>query len=300
MLVRLPAGTRLCSCGGLLMVGNAPVDASLPEEDWQALLRLAATARDLGCRPATSTLRAFRTHADALSLALIHPLARGVYAPMIARRTQGPFVLAQVGQSLDGRIATAAGHSHYVNGDAALVHLHRLRALADAVVIGASTAVLDDPQLTTRRVAGPSPVRVVLDPRGRVPSTARMFDAAAPSLALRAAGRAAPAPGGGGAEEVLLPAAHGVFAPADVLAALADRGLHAVLVEGGGETISAFLRGGRLHRLHVLLAPLLIGPGREPFRLPAIERLAQARRFAMTAYPLGSDVLLDCDLAADG
>ena len=67
------------------MVGNAPVDASLPEEDWQALLRLAATARDLGCRPATSTLRAFRTHADALSLALIHPLARGVYAPMIAR-----------------------------------------------------------------------------------------------------------------------------------------------------------------------------------------------------------------------
>lgn len=276
------------------------MDASPPEEDWQALLRLAATARDLARRPATVSLRAFQTHADAISATLIHPLARGVYAPMIARMARGPFVIAQVGQSLDGRIATAAGHSHYVNGDAALVHLHRLRALADAVVIGASTAVLDDPQLTTRRVAGRSPVRVVLDPRGRVPATARMFDAAAPSLAIRAAGRAAPAPDCGSAEEVLLPAGRGVFTSGDVLAALADRGLHAVLVEGGGETISAFLRDGRLHRLHVLLAPLLIGPGREAFRLPAIERLPQARRFAMTAHPLGSDVLLDCDLAADG
>lgn len=277
------------------------MDVSLPEEDWQALLRLAATARDLARRPATVALRAFQTHAGVLSATLIHPLARGLYAPMIARMAQGPFVIAQVGQSLDGRIATAAGHSHYVNGDAALVHLHRLRALADAVVIGASTAVLDDPQLTTRRVAGPSPVRVVLDPRGRVPATARMFDAAAPSLAMRAGGASAPAPdGAAGPQEVLLPAANGVFAPADVLAALAERGLHAVLVEGGGETISAFLRDGRVHRLHVLLAPLLIGPGREAFRLPAIERLPQARRFAMSAYPLGSDVLLDCDLVADG
>ena len=79
---------------------------------------------------------------------------------MIARIAHGPFVLAQIGQSLDGRIATAGGHSHYINGDEALLHLHRLRALVDAVIVGASTVVLDDPQLTLR----PAKREAKLDP----------------------------------------------------------------------------------------------------------------------------------------
>lgn len=274
--------------------GRDQLDASLPESDWQALLALAAAARQAARAPSADRQSAFRRHAGGVMASLAHPLARGVYAPMIGRIAQGPFVVAQVGQSLDGRIATAAGQSHYINGDAALLHLHRLRALVDAVLVGANTAVLDDPQLTTRRVAGPNPVRVVLDRRRRVPATARMFDAAAPALAVRDTGGTAAS--SGQADEVLLPAPDGVFAPTAVLAALAERDLHAVLVEGGGETITAFLRDGCLHRLHVLLAPLLIGPGREAFRLPAIARLADARRFAMTAQPLGSDVLLDCNL----
>src|SRR5215475_8970402 len=84
-------------------------------------------------------------------------------------------VVGQFGQSIDARIATAAGHSHYINGAAGLAHLHRLRALVDAIVVGVGTAVADDPQLTVRRVAGPSPARVVLDPSGRLPQTARLF-----------------------------------------------------------------------------------------------------------------------------
>ena len=70
-----------------------------------------------------------------------------------------------------------AGHSHYINGPAGLAHLHRLRALVDAVVIGVGTAIADDPQLTVRRVAGPSPARVVIDPNGRLPPTARVLAA---------------------------------------------------------------------------------------------------------------------------
>ena len=73
--------------------------------------------------------------------------------------------VGQIGQSLDGRIATPTGHSHYINGPAGLDHLHRLRALVDAVLVGVGTAIADDPQLTVRRVAGPNPARVVLDPK---------------------------------------------------------------------------------------------------------------------------------------
>src|ERR1700752_47428 len=84
-------------------------------------------------------------------------------------------VVGQIGQSIDGRIATVTGHSKYINGPAGLAHLHRLRALVDAVLIGIGTAVADDPLLTVRRCAGPSPARIVIDPSGRLPATARLL-----------------------------------------------------------------------------------------------------------------------------
>src|ERR1700733_15114197 len=88
------------------------------------------------------------------------PLRRSVVDDLV--------VVGQIGQSIDGRIATVTGHSKYINGPAGLAHLHRLRALVDAVLVGIGTAVADNPQLTVRRVAGPSPARIVLDPRGRL------------------------------------------------------------------------------------------------------------------------------------
>ncbi|MGB5834942.1 MAG: dihydrofolate reductase family protein, partial [Thiohalocapsa sp.] len=75
---------------------------------------------------------------------------------------------AHLGQSLDGCIATHTGDSEFVTGPENLLHLHRMRALSDAVVVGAGTIASDDPRLTTRLVSGPNPVRVVLDPDGRL------------------------------------------------------------------------------------------------------------------------------------
>src|ERR1044071_5351803 len=75
------------------------------------------------------------------------PLRRGTVDDLV--------VVGQIGQSIDGRIATVTGHSKYINGPAGLNHLHRLRALVDAVLVGIGTAIADDPQLTVRRIAGP-------------------------------------------------------------------------------------------------------------------------------------------------
>ena len=77
-----------------------------------------------------------------------------IFGPLRRGRVDELMVVGQIGQSLDGRIATESGHSKYINGPAGLTHLHRLRALVDAVVIGVGTAIADDPQLTVRRVAG--------------------------------------------------------------------------------------------------------------------------------------------------
>ena len=274
----------------------------LPDDEWRKLLGLAELARNARRRasfgegaaepPEPLRLAREKGHAD-----LMHPLARSVYAPLIARMAAGPLTIAQVGQSLDGRIATEGGQSHYINGEGGLDHLHRLRALADAVVVGATTIILDDARLTTRRVSGPSPVRVIVDPNGRVPLQRRAFDAAAPTLLLRASHLAAPSPDrADGPIVVPIAAEQGLLPPRRILRALHERGLFTVLIEGGGTTISTFLCAGAVDRLHVVVAPMLIGPGRAAFLWPPIDRLEQALRLSMTAHPLGGDVLFDCAL----
>ena len=234
----------------------------------------------------------FRKPAGALQ-----PPWEALFGPLKAGVADDLVVVGQIGQSLDGRIATSSGHSKYINGPAGLAHLHRLRALVDAVVIGVGTALADDPQLTVRRVAGPHPVRVVLDPRGRLRGSAKVFtDDGVRRLLVTAEGtQCAPPPG---VEVVPLPAPDGIIAPNDILAALAARGVHRVLVEGGADTLSRFLAAGCLDRLHVVVAPIILGSGRPSFILPPIERADQALRLKVHAHQLDDEVLFDCDLSA--
>jgi diaminohydroxyphosphoribosylaminopyrimidine deaminase / 5-amino-6-(5-phosphoribosylamino)uracil reductase len=237
------------------------------------------------------TPQAFRALTPSLSAPwedLFGPLRKGAIDDLV--------VVAQIGQSLDGRVATRTGHSHYINGPAGLAHLHRLRALVDAVVVGVGSAVADDPQLTVRRVEGPSPVRVVIDPRGRLAPSARLLaDDGVRRIVVTAQGAGCAFPG---AEIIGLPSRDGCIAPADILASLADLGMRRVLIEGGVDTILRFLDAGCLDRLHVIVAPIILGGGRSSFALSPIDRLDQALRPPMRVHPLGAEVLFDCDFSA--
>jgi diaminohydroxyphosphoribosylaminopyrimidine deaminase/5-amino-6-(5-phosphoribosylamino)uracil reductase len=219
-----------------------------------------------------------------------------LFGPLRAGASDDLVVVGQIGQSLDGRIATASGHSKYINGPAGLTHLHRLRALVDAVVIGVGTALADDPQLTVRRVAGPQPARVVLDPNGRLPATAKLFaNDGVRRLLVTAEGTRCAALSG--VEILMLPIADKHIAPSTILAALAERGLRRILIEGGADTVSRFLAAGCLDRLHVIVAPIILGTGRASFILPPIERADQALRVPVHAHQLDDEVLFDCDLS---
>ena len=216
-----------------------------------------------------------------------------VYGPLL-RTTKEPLVLGQIGQSLDGRVATANGHSHYVNGPAALTHLHRLRALSDAVVIGVGTALADDPQLTVRHADGVDPMRVILDPNGRLPSDAKCL---APNGARRLVIRSASRPVPPGVEELIVPSRDAALDPHDVIAALAAQGCKRILIEGGPNTLSRFVAAGAVDRLHLLIAPIIIGSGIPGLALPPIDHLRDALRPAMRVFRLpGDDLLCDCDL----
>lgn len=223
-----------------------------------------------------------------------------LYVPLVARAANEALTIAHLGQSLDGCIATRTGDSDFVTGAENLMHLHRMRALSDAVLVGAETIASDDPQLTTRRVPGPSPVRVVVDPARRLAGDHCVFtDGAAPTLVVAAAGAARETRGPGAAELVTVePDERGRLAPHAILTALHARGCRAVFIEGGGETVSAFLEARALDRLHVAVAPLVIGRGRPGLSLPAHERLADSLRLVARAYAMGADVLFDCDMHA--
>jgi riboflavin-specific deaminase-like protein len=221
----------------------------------------------------------------------------GLFGSVRAGRIDDLMVIAQMGQSLDGRVATQSGHSHDINGPEGLAHLHRLRALVDAVVIGVGTALADNPQLTVRRVSGPQPARVVIDARGRLAGGARLFaDDGVRRLVVTSAGTRPPLPSA--IEIIDLPRSDGQIAPAGILAALAERGLRRVLIEGGADTVSRFLAAGCLDRLHILVAPIILGSGRPGFTLPPIERVDEAPLMPMNVHRLGEDVLFDCDLSA--
>jgi riboflavin-specific deaminase-like protein len=235
---------------------------------------------------------AFRERADQLP-----PPWEDIFGPLRHGTVDDLVLIGQCGQSIDARIATATGHSHYINGEAALFHLHRLRALVDAVVIGVGTALADDPQLTVRRVAGPNPARVIIDPNARLPSAARVLAAdGIRKLVITRTGNSPRLP----AEVEIVPvrADNGRLSPAAIAEALASAGFRRILVEGGADTISRFLAARCLDRLHVLVAPIILGAGRTSLALPPVERLDQAMRAPMRVHLLGADVLLDCDLSA--
>ncbi len=219
---------------------------------------------------------------------------QSVFDPIVAAPPDWPFVVAQLGQSLDGRIATVSGDSHYINGPAALDHLHRLRSCVDAVVVGIGTIIADDPQLTVRRVDGPQPVRVIIDPKGRLPGSARCL-ATGESKCLVVTGSEASVPKG--AEGLVIKPSASRIEPGDVVEALFKRGLKRILLEGGGITISHFIAAGMVDRMHVLVAPLLLGSGIPGLSLPPIGSVGKAIRPETSVHVLdGGDVLFDCDL----
>ncbi|MDG4555691.1 MAG: RibD family protein [Candidatus Competibacter sp.] len=207
-----------------------------------------------------------------------------------------PLTVAHLGQSLDGRIATANGASCPINGPENLTHLHRMRALCDAIMVGAGTVECDDPQLTTRRVGGPHPVRVVLDPRRRLAAGYGLFqDRTAPTL-LVCDEALADRPGPGHAGVIGIPRDGDRLDLPEIVRRLHERGLFGIFIEGGGLTVSAFLQADLLDRLQIAVAPLIIGSGRLGVTLPAIEDLSQGLRPRHRRYAMGEDVLFDCRL----
>ena len=216
------------------------------------------------------------------------------------RSTGMPYVLVKFAQTLDGRIATATGHSRWVSSAESQKLAHKLRAQNDAILAGAGTVVKDNPELTTRLVKGRNPLRVVLDSNLRIPPDVAVFrdQEKAPTLVATTAWDAKEklAERRALGLEVLIvpPDANGQVDLKALLKTLGERDVSSLLVEGGAETITSFLRLGLADKVLAIIAPKIMGKGTETIGELNITDMSQVLKLSFTrVYRSGADIVVE-------
>jgi diaminohydroxyphosphoribosylaminopyrimidine deaminase/5-amino-6-(5-phosphoribosylamino)uracil reductase len=236
-----------------------------------------------------------------VTVGVLEEECRALNETYIKHRSTGlPYVTLKFAQTLDGRIATATGSSTWITSPASLKLAHKLRATHDALLVGAGTILKDNPQLTTRLVKGRNPLRVVLDSNLKIPPGVKIFqdqarartvvattawDAEAKLAALKRMG-----------VEVLItpPDADGRVDLGALLKTLGEREITSVLVEGGAETLTSFLRLGLADRVIAIIAPKILGKGTETIGELNITDLNQALKLTVTrVYRSGGDIVVE-------
>ena len=209
-----------------------------------------------------------------------------------------PLVTLKLAATLDGRIATRTGDSRWISGPAARARVHEWRNEMDAVMVGIGTVLADDPQLTCRRRGGRDPLRVIVDSRLRTPLSAVVLTKeAAPATLLASVvsrGSKLSALRERGATVLSLPGRGKRVSLRRLLAALGQRGIATVLLEGGATLAAAALREGVVDRLALFVAPRLIGgDGRPMLAALGVRRLTDAPRLRLLGVErVGDDWLL--------
>jgi diaminohydroxyphosphoribosylaminopyrimidine deaminase/5-amino-6-(5-phosphoribosylamino)uracil reductase len=239
-------------------------------------------------------------------------LAAGVLAERHARlneaydkfiRLKIPFVTLKAAISLDGRMATKAGDSRWISTPASRDYVHLVRGEQDAILVGITTALRDDPRLTVRHPNWPGKkiTRVILDPGLRLPPSAGVFPAREGGPVLVFAGPAAPEMAAKGlvrrgAEVVRIPCVRDRLDLSRVLAELGRREISSVLVEGGGAIATAFLEGRLADKILLAVSPRLIGGAKAVplFGGEGPARIADSLRLGrVSSFRLGGDLIVE-------
>lgn len=220
-----------------------------------------------------------------------------------------PFVTLKMAASLDGKSAASDGTSRWITGEDARSDVQRLRAWADAIVVGAGTAVADDPALTVREhgwAGARPPLRVVMDTAGSVPPTARLGDGLAPTLVATTdltpddrvdAWIAA------GADVLVLPRSDtGGVSPVALLEALGKRDVQGVVLEGGATLAWSFVADRLVDRVVLYIAPILVGGAAAPGVVmgTGFAPIAEALQLEFSSVErIGRDLRLEADVHRD-
>jgi diaminohydroxyphosphoribosylaminopyrimidine deaminase/5-amino-6-(5-phosphoribosylamino)uracil reductase len=218
--------------------------------------------------------------------------------------TGRPFVTAKFAASLDGKIATRSGDSRWVSSEESRKYVHYLRYINDAIMAGANTILMDDPQLTTRCCGGrggtakKQPLRIVVDGVGRIPPTVRLFAEPGSTLVVRGRGVTSPektAFDKVDVELLELPAEEGMVDPSALLEALGEREITSVLVEGGGILLGSLFDHRLVDKVIAFIAPVIIGGAEAKTAVAGrgVDRMADSLRLQrVRVETIGEDLMV--------
>jgi diaminohydroxyphosphoribosylaminopyrimidine deaminase/5-amino-6-(5-phosphoribosylamino)uracil reductase len=206
--------------------------------------------------------------------------------PVHAFNMKRAISIVHLAQSIDGRMATLNHNSRWISNSENLIYVHRMRALSDAILIGANTLLSDNPALTVRYVKGPNPVKVI------VGNSAKTFSSVLESRDPVIHMVTRQVPDRKGVESVLMEGDSGHIRPEEILSQLYKRGIYSVYVEGGAFTISAFIRAKSADIINFYISPVIIGSGIS-IDFQGIARVEDAISLQNCKYiPMGEGMLI--------
>ena len=195
------------------------------------------------------------------------------------------FFIAQLGQSLDGKIALFNGNSHYINSSKSILYLHALRCICDGLLVGVNTVIKDNPLLTTRNMKGSSPMRIIIDPSLKLTNRLNIFKDGNKNIVFtqKVSNKKL-----NNTTIYKLPKKN--FTKS-VHQKIINLNFNYILVEGGATTISNFLEQELLDIMQFIIAPIIIGSGIDSIKLKSISSLKNALRPKSHLYKLGDEMI---------
>ena len=202
-------------------------------------------------------------------------------------RKNKKLVIAQIGQSIDGRIALNNGNSHYINNPKSIIYLHCLRSISDAIIVGSNTIKKDDPLLTTRKIKGTNPKRIIIDGSLSLNNKYKIFN--------------------DGNENIIFTKSYkNIRLNNSTIIRLKEKNFTKnyitqikklkyknILVEGGSKTISELINNKYIDILQFMIAPILIGSGINSLNLKEISNLNKAIRPKHNFYELENEIIVN-------
>ena len=200
------------------------------------------------------------------------------------------FLIGQIGQSLDGKIALNNGNSHYINEKESILYLHCLRAVCDGVLVGVNTVIKDNPLLTTRKIKGSSPVRLIIDPSLKLSNKYKIFKDNNQNIIFTNSNKQKKI------NNTLIVKFPKKNFTNNIFKYLKKTSFKNILVEGGPTTLSNFIEMKLLNYMQFIISPTLIGSGIDSLKLKPITNLKNAIRVKNTISKLGKEIVITLNL----
>ena len=210
-----------------------------------------------------------------------------IIIPLLLKKNNN--FIGQIGQSLDGKIALNNGSSHYINEKESITYLHCLRSISDGVLVGVNTIIKDNPLLTTRKIKGPNPIRLIIDPTLKLTNKYKIFKDDNKNIIFTNSSK----------EKKFINTTIVKFPKKNFTQNIYDylekTSLQTILIEGGPTTLSHFIELKLLNYMQFIISPTIIGSGIDSVRLKPISDLKNALRAKNTICKLGKEIIVTLD-----